>query len=144
MDRVIPDDVRRQLRLPKAGQIGYVVSDVSKTVAYCRDALGIRPWLLLDKRPDPCIEKGKRVHPVLKIALAHAGGVQIELIEVIEGESYHLDHLKGSEAKIHHLGFKDCLIILQFISVCFGRGRSTGERVTLTNHCLKLLLGVRQ
>ena len=105
MDAAIPDDVRKRLRLPKVGQIGYVVSDVRETIAYCRDALGIRPWLLLDERPDPCIERGKRVHPVLRIALAHAGGVQVELIEVMEGESYHLDHLAGSQARIHHLGF---------------------------------------
>jgi len=105
MDQMIPDGVRKQLRLPKVGQIGYVVSDVNETVAYCRDALGIRPWLLLDERPDPCIERGKRVHPLLRIALAHAGGVQIELIEVVEGESYHLDHLAEWEAEIHHVGF---------------------------------------
>ena len=105
MYEAIPDDLRKQLRLPKVGQIGYVVSDVDETVAYCRDALGIRPWLVLHKRPDPCIERGKRVHPHLRIALAHAGGVQIELIEVTEGETYHLDHLKKSEAEIHHLGF---------------------------------------
>ena len=105
MSQVIPDDVIRKLRLPDVGQLGYVVSDVNETVAYCRDTLGIRPWLLLNERPDPCIERGKRVHPLLRLALAHAGGVQIELIEVAEGESYHLDHLKKSEAEIHHLGF---------------------------------------
>jgi catechol 2,3-dioxygenase-like lactoylglutathione lyase family enzyme len=105
MDQMIPDDVIQKLRLPKVGQIGYVVSDLSETVTFCRDALGIRPWLLLEERPDPCIEGTGRVYPLLRIALAHAGGVQIELIEVAEGESYHLEHLKKSEAEVHHLGF---------------------------------------
>lgn len=102
---MIPDAVKRQLRLPRLGQIGYVVTDIDKTIAYYKDTLGIGPWILLDERPDPCTEKGKEVHPLLRIALAYMGPVQMELIQVVEGESLHLDHVKESKGGVHHLGF---------------------------------------
>jgi len=97
--------VIKQMKLPKLGQIGYVVKDVDKTVSYYRDTLGIRPWMLLDERPEPCLEKGKEVHPLLKIALAYMGSIQVELIQVVEGESVHLNHPAESPWRVHHLGF---------------------------------------
>lgn len=97
--------VIKQMKLPKLGQIGYVVKDVDKTVSYYRDTLGIRPWMLLDERPEPCLEKGKEVHPLLRIALAYMGTVQVELIQVVEGESVHLNHPEESQWRVHHLGF---------------------------------------
>lgn len=102
---MVPDAVKKQLRLPRLGQIGYVVTDVEKTMAYYKDVLGIRPWLLLDERPDPCIEREREVHPLLRIALAYMGSVQVELIQVLQGESLHLDHVKESQGGVHHLGF---------------------------------------
>lgn len=97
--------IAKQLKLPKLGQIGYVVKDVDKTVSYYRDAFGVRPWMLLDERPQPCVEKGKEVHPRLRIALAYMGSVQVELIQVVEGESVHLNHPEEFPWRIHHLGF---------------------------------------
>jgi len=102
---MVPDAVKKQLRLPKLGQIGYVVTDIDKTMAYYKDTLGISPWIVLDERPDPCIEKGKEVHPLLRIALAYMGPVQMELIQVVEGESLHLNHVRESKGGVHHLGF---------------------------------------
>jgi len=102
---MVPDAVKKQLRLPKLGQIGYVVTDIDKTMAYYKDTLGISPWIVLDERPAPCIEKGKEVHPLLRIALAYMGPVQMELIQVEEGESLHLNHVRESKGGVHHLGF---------------------------------------
>ena len=102
---MISDTISEQLRLPKIGQLGYVVPDVNEGIAYCREVLGIKPWMLLDEKPEPCLQYGKDVHIRLKIALAYAGPVQIELIQVIEGESLHLDHLAKTEGILHHLGF---------------------------------------
>lgn len=102
----IDAEVARKLRLPEAGQIGYVVGDLEKTVAFCRDVLGIRPWMLLDERPEPCIERGQAVRARLRLGLAYAGPVQIELIQITEGETFHNRHrLEKSEAEVHHLGF---------------------------------------
>ena len=97
--------VMDELKLPRLGQVGYVVTDLAKTMAYYRDTFRIRPWLLLDERPEPCFEGEKEVHPLLKMALAYSGPVQLELIQVAEGESFHLRHLEQSKGGLHHLGF---------------------------------------
>ena len=80
---MVPESIAKKLRLPKLGQIGYVVRDVAKTISYYRDTFGVRPWMVMDERPEPCIEKEKEVHPVLRIALAYMGPVQLELIQVV-------------------------------------------------------------
>ncbi len=105
VSEMVPADTRERLRLPGVGQIGYVVADIGQTVAYCREAFGIAPWLVLDERPDPCMQGKELVHPLLAIGLAYAGSMQIELIQVREGDSMHLKHLDGPESRIHHLGF---------------------------------------
>jgi catechol 2,3-dioxygenase-like lactoylglutathione lyase family enzyme len=102
---MMAESVVKHLKLPGLGQIGYVVKDVDKTVLYYKDTLGIRPWMLLDEKPEPCIEKGKEVHPLLRIALAYTGPIQLELIQVVEGESVHLNHPAESQWRVHHLGF---------------------------------------
>ena len=105
MEQKIPVDIVKQLGLPELGQMGYVVPDINEAIAFCRDAFGIRPWLLMDERPEPCIQRGEAVHPVLRIGLAYAGPVQMELIQVVEGETFHLDHIRESREGPHHLGF---------------------------------------
>ncbi len=102
---MISGDVKKKLRLPKLGQMGYVVPDINKAIAYYKDTLGVSPWILLDERPEPCIEKGKEIHPLLRIALSYLGSVQVELIEVVEGESLHLNHIREAREGIHHVGF---------------------------------------
>ena len=102
---MIPDAFREKLRLPEVGQICYVVPDINKSIAYCKDKFGLSPWMLLELRPDPCIQQGKHIHAVWKLALAYMGPVQVELIQVLEGESFHLRHVEESKEGVHHLGF---------------------------------------
>jgi catechol 2,3-dioxygenase-like lactoylglutathione lyase family enzyme len=102
---MVPESIVKKLRLPGLGQIGYVVQDVDKTISYYRNTFGVRPWMVMDERPELCIETGKEVHPVLRIALAYVGPVQVELIQVMEGESIHLNHPADCPWRIHHLGF---------------------------------------
>lgn len=102
---MIPDAVKRQLRLPRLGQLGYVVTDVDRAIAYYKDTFGVRPWLVLEERPEPCIEAGEEIHPMLRIALSYLGPVQMELIEAVEGECLHRDYVQQSGGGLHHLGF---------------------------------------
>jgi len=102
---MISEAIKERLRLPEVGQLGYVVSDVDQAIVRYKEAFGVGPWMLLDARPEPCIEGGREVRPLLRIALAYAGSVQVEFIQVIEGESFHLKHVGKSEGEVHHLGF---------------------------------------
>ena len=92
------------LGLPKVGQIGILVYDVDKTVAYYETVFGIRPWIVFEKKPEFTIEKHGPVDATLKIATAYCGGVQIELIQVVSGRSYYNDTLDVREG-LHHIGF---------------------------------------
>ena len=56
---MVAEAIATKLKLPRLGQIGYVAKDVDKTVSYYRETLGIRPWMVLDERPERCMEKGK-------------------------------------------------------------------------------------
>jgi len=92
------------LKLPPVGQIGMVVYDVDKTAAYYEQTFGIRPWSVNTYQPVFTREKSGPVHATLKIAMAYAGGIQIELIQVTRGRSYYNDTLDHREG-LHHLGF---------------------------------------
>jgi len=100
----VADQAIRILRLPPIGQIGMVVYDVDKTAAYYEKTFGIRPWSVNTYQPVFTHEKSGPVHATLKIAMAYAGGVQIELIQVTQGRSYYNDTLDHREG-LHHLGF---------------------------------------
>jgi len=131
----MPKSVVRQLKLPKLGQIGYVVKDVDKTVSYYRNTLGIRPWMLLDERPEPCIEKGKEVHPLLRIALAYMGPVQVELIQVVEGESVHLNHPEESLWRVHHDTVQEAGVVMELIQWHLGALPLPTNRLTFNILC---------
>jgi len=102
---MISSQVKKRLKLPSLSQIGYIVPDAIKMMEFYRDAFGLGPWMVRVEKPDPCMENGKRVYPTLKFALAYSGPIQIELIQVMEGETFHLKHLENSTGAIHHLGF---------------------------------------
>ncbi len=97
-------DLIRLLHLPKLGQIGMVVRDMEKTMNYYRDTFGIRPWVVFEGEPVFAVQRGENVNPTLKIGLSYIGDVQLELIQVLKGKTYHTDLLEKGEG-LHHLGF---------------------------------------
>jgi len=101
---MLSDKARRLLHLPKVGQIGMVVKDVDRTMQYYKETFGIHPWIVYEGGPVFAIERGEKVNPVFKIGLSYLGSVQIELIQILSGKSYHTELLKTGEG-LHHLGF---------------------------------------
>jgi methylmalonyl-CoA/ethylmalonyl-CoA epimerase len=78
-------------KFTKIDQIGIVVNDVEKTMKLYEQLFGIEPFLTLDS----LINSAK-----LRIGLFYLDEIQIELIQVLEGESIHSGR-KG----LHHIGF---------------------------------------
>ena len=95
----------RTLKLPRVGQIGFVVHDVDRAMEYYRDTFGIRPWLVSIPERSTCVVRGREIRARLKIALAYSGRIQLELIEVLEGETVHTEALREHGEGLHHLGF---------------------------------------
>jgi catechol 2,3-dioxygenase-like lactoylglutathione lyase family enzyme len=96
---------KEKLKLPKLSQVGIVVRDIDETIGYYKDAFGIGPWAVFTGEPAECIERGKRITFKGKMAMAQVGQVELELIQILEGRSFHSDFLEERGEGIHHIGF---------------------------------------
>ena len=62
-------------------QIGFIVASLEEAVAQWA-ALGVAPWLVVrDLKMEGCRYRGEHSAPVISLALANSGELQIELIE---------------------------------------------------------------
>lgn len=96
---------RDGLGLPGLGQVGIVVKDLDRTMKYYQEVFGIGPWVVSEGGVDWCEMRGREVDIDRNVALAQAGTVQIELIQMLEGESIHREFLGERGEGVHHLGF---------------------------------------
>ncbi|MFC1847699.1 VOC family protein [Chloroflexota bacterium] len=95
-----------KLELPPADQIGIVVKDVEKTTEFFSSVFGWGPWGILELDMKDCLYRGESCDARLKIAFAQSGSVEIELIQVLEGETIHTEFLREKGEGLHHLRFK--------------------------------------
>ncbi|MEM1671861.1 MAG: VOC family protein [Archaeoglobaceae archaeon] len=76
-------------------QIGVVTRDIDKLTGFFREKFGV-DFVIFETQQ----QKGR-----LKIALTNLGEVQLELIQVLEGETIHAEFLKRKGEGLHHIGF---------------------------------------
>ncbi len=81
-------------------QIGIVVKNMEKNLKFYKKLFGIEPFLTLESPTGSTIDSAK-----LKIGLFQLGDVQLELIQVLEGETIHSEFLENKGEGLHHLGF---------------------------------------
>lgn len=94
----------------KCVQIGAVIRDVDHTIQVLTEVFGLGPWRVVDWPPPDRtdIEEyyyGKRVTFKARKAFADMGGVELELIQPIEGESIYTDFLREHGEGLHHIRF---------------------------------------
>jgi len=99
------DDVRQQLQLPGVGQIGVVVEDVDRTIAFYESTFGQGPWEIRVVGAPNVWDRGEEKQIKARLAFADFGQVEIELIQILEGDSLHLAFLREHGEGLHHLGF---------------------------------------
>ena len=80
----------------KVDQIGIVVKDVEKYMRFYEKMFGVEPFPTVES----AINSAK-----LKIVLFELGEVEIELIQVVKGDSVHSRFLEERGEGLHHLGF---------------------------------------
>jgi methylmalonyl-CoA/ethylmalonyl-CoA epimerase len=80
----------------RVDQIGIVVKDVEKYMKFYEKMFGVEPF--------PTVESAVN-SAKLKIVLFELDEVEIELIQVVEGESVHSRFLEERGEGLHHLGF---------------------------------------
>lgn len=98
-------DVRQQLQLPGVGQIGVVVEDVDRTIAFYESTFGLGPWDIREVGAPNVWDRGEEKQIKARLAFADLGQVEIELIQILEGDSLHLAFLREHGEGLHHLGF---------------------------------------
>jgi methylmalonyl-CoA epimerase len=89
-------EIKKGLLFSRVDQIGVVVKDVEKTAKFYEK--------LLKQEPLPPIEF-ETDNVKLKIVFFQLGEVQLELIQVLEGENVHTKFLREKGEGLHHVGF---------------------------------------
>ena len=100
------DDLKRQLELPEVTQIGVVVADLDRTVAFYQSTFGLGPFRIQEAEAPNVWDRGEEKRIKARLGFAMLGQVELELIHILEGDSVHLEFLREHGEGLHHLGFK--------------------------------------
>jgi hypothetical protein len=85
-------------------QNGWIVDDLQAAVKKWIDFYGVGPFWISEKVvPDNVLYRGTPAHLEMSVALAHAGNVQIELIQQkSDGPSAYRDQFNPGQGGFHH------------------------------------------
>lgn len=85
-------------------QIGVVVRDVDECVRNYEKIFGKDSFVVVEGEEPSVLGDGREIMIKGKLAFAQLGSVQLELIEIKEGPSIHVDFLETNGEGIHHIG----------------------------------------
>jgi catechol 2,3-dioxygenase-like lactoylglutathione lyase family enzyme len=94
----------KSLDLGPIDQVAYVVADLDRALP--RYAALYGPFEVATSPLPDCTIRGRTADCVLKLAVNRSGPVEIELIEVVEGETTHSEHLAAHGEGLHHVRFR--------------------------------------
>ena len=84
-------------------QVGYVVRDLDASLPAYEALFG--PFEIMDSPLEGVLFRGQPIDCRLKLAFNRSGPIEIELIEVVEGETPHSEHLRRCGEGPHHVRF---------------------------------------
>ena len=85
-------------------QIGYVVRDLEASLPHYEALFG--PFKVGEAPIDGALFRGKEIDCKLKIATNNDGPIEIEVIQVLEGETPHTEFLREHGEGPHHVRFR--------------------------------------
>lgn len=88
----------------KIDQIGYVVTDLDTSLPQYEALYGA--FKVGEVPLDGVMCRGEEISCRLKIATNNDGPIEIELIQVLEGETPHSEHLREHGEGLHHVRFR--------------------------------------
>lgn len=94
------------VRLPPVEQIGIVVRNIDQAVEFFTSMFGWSPFQIRESEMKGFTYDGRPGDCRLKMAFARSGDIEIELIEVLEGETPHSDFLRRHGEGMQHLRFR--------------------------------------
>lgn len=90
-----------ELGLPPIDQVSYVVEDLDRAIERFAPLFG--PIVTHDVVLKNSTYRGQKSDVSLKIGFGRSGDIEIELIEVVSGQSPHTEFLAGSKEGMHHV-----------------------------------------
>jgi Glyoxalase/Bleomycin resistance protein/Dioxygenase superfamily len=95
-----------QFAQPTVGQIGIVVPHLEPAIEGFDKTAGIGPWKIFTNSAPPlkCFYHGYPASYKVRVAIARSGQIQVELIEYLEGDSFHRDFLASGRQGPEHIG----------------------------------------
>ncbi len=91
------------LPLKKFDQIGIAVRDVDQAAAFMNQAFGIE-FLTMEMPRAKAFLRGRKVEFISRIGIAKVGEIDLELIQILEGDHIVKESLYRSGPGLHHLG----------------------------------------
>lgn len=89
----------------KIDQLGFVFKDIEKQAKIMESIYGIPKFTVLELKDLPIEYRGKKSMISTKLALSRLFNLQIELIEVIDGECIHKEFLDAGREGLQHISF---------------------------------------
>ena len=101
----LPADIASQkYPFTSVDQVGIVVRDVEATARAYEAFLGEGAFNIVEGEAPAVLSDGRETMIKGRLGFAHLGSLQIELIQILDGESVHVDWLEKNGEGIHHLG----------------------------------------
>ena len=86
-------------------QIGIVVKSVAETVKFYKETFGFGPFEFRDVDYPTATYYGKKAGYRGKRAFFYLGPIEIELIELVDGQTIHEEFLREKGEGLHHISF---------------------------------------
>lgn len=86
--------------------VGILVDDIEKAARDLEKLIGIGPFKILEPEYRDTTYQGKPAKFKVKIALATAGAIDVELMQPIQGETIYDSYIKRKGYGIHHIGIR--------------------------------------
>lgn len=99
------ESLQKQLALPPVSQIGVVVRNVERAADFYSEVFGIGPFAVYDFTPEKHWFMEEPSPLKIRMGKAPWGGVELELIQPLEGKSLHQQFLDQHGEGLQHLGF---------------------------------------
>ena len=93
-----------RLGLGPIDQVSYVVRSMEASLGRYEEIYG--PFETMQADLPDCTIRGEQANCRLKIAINRSGPIEVELIEVLEGNTTHSEHLSAHGEGLHHVRFR--------------------------------------
>lgn len=86
--------------------VGILVDDIEKAARGLEKLIGIGPFRIFEPEYRDTTYQGKPAKFRVKIALAKAGAIDVELMQRVQGETIYDDAIRRKGYGIHHIGIR--------------------------------------